>query len=197
MMNQSLALHLNRTTPVVDKRAEQQLVERACAGDRDAFGQLYEATFDRIYRYIFFRVTRDEAAEDLASKVYLKAWESLPRFQSSNAPFIAWLYTIAHNAVVDYYRTNRQHVNLDEAGNWPDHAPLPQEQSEERLDKEALRGALCHLTPVQQEVISLKLLNGLTTDEVAARLHKTPGAIRALQMRGLQSLAKILQIGTD
>lgn len=197
MTNQALAIHLNRTTPVLDKHAEQQLVQRACNGDRDAFGQLYEATFDRIYRYIFFLVTRDEIAEDLASKVYLKAWERLPHFQSSNAPFIAWLYTIAHNTVIDHYRTKRQHVDLDEAGDLPDHEPQPQEAAEQRLDHEALRRALCHLTPVQQQVVGLKLLNGLTTDEVAAQLHKTPGAIRALQMRGLQSLARILKPGTD
>ncbi len=193
MTNQTAAIDIHLTTPIPDKHAEQELVERACCGDGDAFGQLYECTFDRIFRYIYFRVSNAETAEDLASRVYLKAWESLPRFQSSNSPFIAWLYTIAHNTVIDHYRTNRPHLDLTEAGNLPDHAPLPQEQAEQRLDQETLRRALCHLTPVQQEVISLKLLGGLTTDEVAAQLHKTPGAIRALQMRGLQSLAKVFQ----
>lgn len=190
MTNQTTAIHLHSTTPLVKKQAEQQLVQRACRGERDAFGQLYEITFDRIYRYVFFRVTDDETAEDLTSKVYLKAWESLPRFKNSNSPFIAWLYTIARNTVIDHYRTNKQHLDLEAASTVPDREPLPQEQSEQRLDQETLRRALRHLTPVQQDVVTLKLLDGLTTDEIAARLRKTPGAIRALQMRGLQSLAK-------
>src|SRR5512146_851618 len=114
MTNQVAAISRRLTTPIIDKHAEQQLVQRACRGDAGAFGKLYESTFDRIYRYIFFRVSDDEMTEDLASRVYLKAWESLPRFKSGNVPFIAWLYTIAHNMVIDHYRTRHQHVDLEE-----------------------------------------------------------------------------------
>src|SRR5512140_1874530 len=156
MTYQTAAIHFRVKPSAVDKQAELLLVQRACMGDRDAFGALYESTFDRIFRYIFFRVSNDETAEDLASKVYLKAWESLPRFQAGNSPFIAWLYTIAHNTVIDHYRTARQNVNLDEASNLADHTPLPQEQCEGHADVDALRGALCHLTAVQQEVVTMK-----------------------------------------
>ena len=197
MMNQAAAISRRLTTPILDRHAEQQLVQRACRGDADAFGKLYESTFNRIYRYIFFRITDDVTAEDLASRVYLKAWEGLPRFQSGNVPFIAWLYTIAHNMVIDHYRTKHQHMNLEEVGYLPDREPLPQQEAEQRLDHETLRRALSHLTREQQEVVTRRLLDGMTTDEVAAQLHKTPGAIRALQMRGLQALARIFVVDTD
>ncbi len=195
MTNQSAAFELRLTTPITDKQLEQHLVKRACRGDSDAFGQLYESTLNRVYRYIYFRVSNDEIAEDLTSKVYLKAWESLPRFKSGGSPFIAWLYTIAHNAVIDHYRTSRQDVDLDEITALPDHDPLPHEQCESRMDAQTLRKALGQLTPDQRDVVTMKMLDGLTTDEIAARMRKTPGAIRALQMRGLQALAKIC--GTD
>ncbi len=195
MTNQTAAIEIRLTTPITDKQLEQDLVRQACRGDSDAFGQLYESTLNRVYRYIYFRVSNDEVAEDLTSKVYLKAWESLPRFKSGGSPFIAWLYTIAHNAVIDHYRTSRQDVDLDEITSLPDHDPLPAEQCESRMDAQTLRLALRQLTPEQREVVTMKMLDGLSTEEIAARMRKTPGAIRALQMRGLQALARFC--GTD
>lgn len=190
-MNLSTAIDLRLTAPVLDKHAEQQLVLRACDGERDAFGELYEATFGRIYRYIYFRVSDDHTAEDLVSRVYLKAWENLPRYHSGNVPFVAWLYTIAHNTVIDHYRTRREHVNLEAASTLPDHSPLPPEQCEQRIENDLLREALQDLTTEQREVVTLKMLDGLSTDEIAARMRKSAGAVRALQMRGLQALARI------
>ncbi len=193
MTNQTAAFGIRLTTPLVDKHAEQDLIQRACRGDGDAFGQLYESTLTRVYRYIYFRVTDDETAEDLTSKVYLKAWQNLPRFQASSSPFIAWLYTIARNTVIDHYRTSRQESHLDEITSLPDRDPLPQEQCEHRMDADSLRRALHHLTPEQRDVVTMKLLDGLSTEEIATRLRKTPGAIRAVQMRGIQALAKIIR----
>ncbi len=194
MTNQTAAIEIRLSTPLTDKQLEQNLVWRACQGDSDAFGQLYESTVNRVYRYIYFRVSDDDTAEDLTSKVYLKAWESLPRFKAGGSPFIAWLYTIAHNAVIDHYRTSRQDAHLEEINALPDRDPLPQEQCEHHLDAQALRQALHQLTPEQRDVVTLKLLDGLSTGEIAARLRKSPGAIRALQMRGLQALAKICRM---
>lgn len=191
MTTQTAALEIRLTTPLTDKQVEQNLIRRACQGDGDAFGQLYESTLNRVYRYIYYRVSDDETAEDLTSKVYLKAWESLPRFRSSSSPFIAWLYTIAHNAVIDHYRVSHQHTHLDEISDLPDRAELPAEQYEHRADAETLRRALQLLTTEQREVVTMKMLDGLTTDEISARMRKSPGAIRALQMRGLQALARI------
>src|SRR5512142_2405579 len=65
-----------------EPETEAEIVQRARNGDSDAFGRLYEKSLDRVYRYIYFRVTDDDIAEDLTSKVFLKAWESLPRFKA-------------------------------------------------------------------------------------------------------------------
>ena len=193
MMNQSAAIQMGRITRPVEKRVEQALVQRARQGDRDAFGQIYEFTVDRVYRYVYFRVMDDQTAEDLTSMVFLKAWEHLPRFKESGSPFIAWLYTIAHNAVIDHYRTHRQDTQLDEISALADRDPLPHEQCESHSEAQSLRRALQRLTEQQRDVVTMKLIDGLSTDEIAARLRKSPGATRALQMRALQSLAKILQ----
>ncbi len=194
MTNQTAAFEIRLTAPLTDKQIEQNLVRQACRGDREAFGQLYESTLNRVYRYIYFRVMDDETAEDLTSKVYLKAWESLPRYNSGGSPFIAWLYTIAHNAVIDYYRTYKHDASLDEINTLPDSDPLPQEQCELHMDAHSLRRALHLLTREQRDVVSMKLLDGLSTEEIAARLRKSPGAVRAVQMRGLQALARICRV---
>lgn len=197
MANQSPAIALaQRTRPIekeTDKHYEAELVRRACGGDSQCFGELYERTLDRVYRYIYFRVTDEQTAEDLTSKVFLKAWEGLPRFKAGSSPFIAWLYTIAHNAVIDHYRVSKPTAEMEEAAALQDSEPLPAAQVERRVEAELLRAALRQLTPEQRDVVTMKMLDGMSTEEVAARLRKTTGAIRALQMRGLQTLAKIVQ----
>jgi RNA polymerase sigma-70 factor, ECF subfamily len=192
MTNQSAAIESGYRSRPVERKFEDALVQRACKGDGEAFGQLYERTVDRVYRYVYFRVTDEPTAEDLTSRVFLKAWEHLPRFNAGDSPFIAWLYTIAHNTVVDHYRTHRQTTHLDEIAQLPAREPLPDEQYESRFDVQALRQALKQLTDVQREVVTMKLIDGMRTEEVAARLHKSPGAVRALQMRALQALAKFI-----
>ncbi len=193
MVNQTAAMEVGRRARSTEKQLEDELVRLACNGDSEAFGQLYERLFDRVYRYIYFRVTDDLTAEDLTSNVFLKAWEHLPRFSAGDSPFIAWLYTIAHNTVIDHYRTKKQTAPLDEISALAAPDPLPDEQYNRRFDAESLRRSLQQLTELQREVVTMKLINGMTTDEIAARLRKSPGAVRALQMRALQSLAHIFE----
>jgi len=193
MMNQSAAIDIGYRARPMEKQREEELVIRACAGDGEAFGQLYENLIDRVYRYVYFRVSDEQIAEDLTSKVFLKAWEHLPRFNRGSSPFIAWLYTIAHNMVVDHYRTFKQTAHLDEISSLPASDPLPDEQHDSHYDAQRLRSALQKLTDTQREVVTMKMIDGMSTEEIAGRLGKSAGAIRALQMRGLQALARILE----
>jgi RNA polymerase sigma-70 factor, ECF subfamily len=179
------------STGETDRQSE--LVILAKDGDAEAFGHLYEAYLDRIYRYIYFRVTDEQTTEDLISQVFMKAWENLDRYQPSGRPFIAWLYTIAHNTVIDHYRTRKETVAIENTVSLASDAPSPHEQVELHFEAENLRAALQTLTPEQQQVIVLKFISGMTTDEIARQLQKSAGAIRALQMRALQALAKQME----
>jgi RNA polymerase sigma-70 factor (ECF subfamily) len=177
---------------------ERQLVCLSRDGDQEAFACLYDAYIERIYRYIYYRVADVEIAEDIASQVFLKAWEKLGTFQVGSTPFIAWLYRIAHNAVIDYYRTRKVSLRLDDVSR----AEVSHEESiDERLDRQVeaqqLRDALKELTSEQQEVLMLKFIGGLSTLEIAHQLGKQQGAVRALQMRALQGMAKSLQLRED
>ncbi|MEW6717700.1 MAG: sigma-70 family RNA polymerase sigma factor [Chloroflexota bacterium] len=171
---------------------EQELVRQAQAGDENAFAQLYDAYLARIYRYIYFRVADDQIAEDVTSQVFLKAWENLERYRISSSPFVAWLYRIAHNAVIDHYRTRRSMVGLEEIEPAAGSAESPDEQIDRQFESHELRLALQRLTGEQQQVLILKFIAGLSTPEIARQMGKRQGAIRALQMRALQSLAKTM-----
>jgi RNA polymerase sigma-70 factor (ECF subfamily) len=171
---------------------ERRLVQEAKAGDPEAFAQLYDAYVDRIYRYIYFRVSDDSLTEDLTSQVFLKAWEYLDRYQAGSSPYLAWLYTIARNLVIDHYRTKRETVNLDDIVHISGNEPSPDEEVQSRFEIDEMRDALQFLTDEQQQVLILRFISGLSTENVAEIMEKREGAIRALQMRALQTLSKYM-----
>jgi RNA polymerase sigma-70 factor (ECF subfamily) len=174
---------------------EPGLVRRSQAGDTDAFGSLYDAYVERIYRYIYFRVADDKLAEDITSLVFLKAWEKLDTYRVGASTFIAWLYRIAHNAVIDEYRTRKVTVRLDDTQPTEiHHEDGVDEKIDLQFESEHLRKALHELTEEQQQVLILKFVSGLSTQEIAEQLGKQPGAIRALQMRALQGLARSVKL---
>lgn len=179
----------NRPTDTV--RNELNLIRFSQSGDPDAFACLYETHLDRIHRYIYFRVFDRELAEDLTSLVFLKVWEHLGTFKNGYIPFVGWLYRIAHNTVIDYYRTRKTVIALEDV----DVLKLSHSDNvDEKLDlntcSQELAEALKELTSTQREVLILRFILGLTTMEIADKLKKGRGAIRALQMRGLRRLAQ-------
>ncbi len=173
---------------------ERQLVLQAQAGNSEAFGQLYDAYMERIYRFVYFRVEDDQTAEDITSQVFLKAWSNLDRFSFNRTPYLAWLYTIAHNAVIDHYRTRKVTAALDDVQlSQQDHAEVVENAIDLTTEMKSVKDALRALTDDQQKVLTLKFIEGMSNHEIARHLGKREGAIRALQMRGLQALAKQLE----
>jgi RNA polymerase sigma-70 factor (ECF subfamily) len=170
---------------------EFRLVERAKSGDSEAFARLYDACMDRVYRYVFFRVSDQQTAEDLTSQVFLKAWEKLGQYRP-RSPFLAWLYAIARNTVIDHYRTQRPTVSLDEVAPVRARSQGPDAALELRFEMESVQSALQQLTAEQQEVLLLKFIGEFDTARIARRMGKSQGAVRALQMRALQALARII-----
>lgn len=172
---------------------EPHLVRRAKSGDSDAFAQLYDTYVERIYRYIYFRVSDESTTEDLTSQVFLKAWENLDRYRVGSSPYIAWLYTIARNLVIDYYRTSKENLSLDDVILQASRSETPDGQAELHFELQAMRDGLQSLTEEQQQVLILKFIAGLPNENIAKMMNKREGAIRALQMRALQTLAKYME----
>ena len=173
---------------------ERQLVLQAQAGNAEAFGQLYDAYMERIYRFVYFRVEDQQTAEDLTSQVFLRAWNNLDRFRLGGTPYLAWLYTIAHNAVIDHYRTRKVTTPLEDVRlSQPDYAEVVENDIDFAVEMSSIKSAMRTLTDDQQQVLTLKFIEGMSNDEIARHLGKREGAVRALQMRGLRALAKQLE----
>jgi RNA polymerase sigma-70 factor (ECF subfamily) len=177
---------------------EVQLIQQAVAGDAAAFARLYDTYVDEVYRFVYYRVSDKDTAEDLTSQTFLKAWDNMGRYRLRGSPFKAWLFQIARNLVIDYYRTRKETLPLDPHGlEQPDPEANVTSVVERRLEAERLRDLLRRLTEEQREVLILKFINGFSTKDVARMMRKGPGAIRALQMRGLQALADIIEIDDE
>ena len=168
-------------------------MEQARAGDPQAFAQLYDAYVERVSRYVYFRIADECDMEDLVSQVFLKAWESLERYTPGRSPFIAWLYTIARNLVIDHYRTKKHTVPLEEALALHSDLGMPDDMAQMRFDLEAMRDGLQALSADQQQALILKYIAGLPNDNIAKVMNKQEGTVRGLQMRGLQTLAKYMK----
>jgi len=168
------------------------LVSRAKGGDVEAFDALYGLFGDRVYRYALVRLRHPADAQDLAQVVFLKVIEALPSFQDRGAPFSAWLFRIARNAVIDVERGRRPASTLDALAEQRDTRPGPSQLAEIEADREAVRAALDDLTPEQREVVMLRFFAGLTSTEIAAVMGKRDGTVRALQFRALATLRRRL-----
>ena len=185
--NQAQEIRANGT---YDKTEVPRLVERAADGSFGAFGELYSIYLDQIYRYVFYQVRDKMTAEDLTEEIFLKAWEALGRYKQRSLAFSAWLYRVAHNHVIDYFRTRRQHLALEEA--MPAAIGNPEQEAEEKLIQQELAEAISYLPPQQKQIIILKFIEGLDNEEIAQIMRKRQGAIRVMQMRALMALRQRL-----
>lgn len=141
---------------------------------------------DRIYRYVFYQVKNRATAEDLTEEVFIKAWRGIAKYRFRERPFSAWLYRIAHNHVVDYFRTNHQAQPLDEVRLTD--ASEPASELEGKQLQEILMSAISDLTEQQKQIVLLKFMEDLDNQEIEQITGKSQGAIRVMQMRALAAL---------
>jgi RNA polymerase sigma-70 factor (ECF subfamily) len=167
--------------------------QRASVDDRTAhFTALYEEYVDPIYRYCRVRIDDPAEAEDAAALVFTKAFAAFT--PEDNRSFRSWLFTIAHNVVVDYYRmqTARRIAHpLENAHHIIDPAATPEELASLAEERRTLREALDKLPADQQRVIELRLA-GLTGPEIAETLDRSHGAVKMLQLRAVNHLRELL-----
>ncbi len=157
--------------------------------DPKALAKLCEHYLPKIYQYVFYRVNRREDAEDLTNEICIKAIRNI---RSQKGSFEAWLFRIASNMITDFYRRRgvrrKFEVHQDESQIVEERSGL----ADQLLTQAELKQALLQLTDEQQEIITLKFIEGFGNDEIAEMLGKSVGAIRALQFRALGSLRQLL-----
>lgn len=168
----------------------KRLVKQTIDGDVETFGELYSIYLDRIYRYVFYQVHNKVTAEDLTEEIFIKAWRGIGKYKWKGQPFSAWLYRIAHNHVIDYFRTSRQYQPLD--GEIQADGDQPQQELEKKQTQQSLLQAISSLPQQQKQVIILKFIEDLDNHAIEHIMGKSQGAIRVMQMRALAALRQIL-----
>ncbi|MFI0777702.1 ECF subfamily RNA polymerase sigma factor, BldN family [Streptomyces sp. NPDC021212] len=177
-----------------DSRRMMDLVERAQAGEAEAFGRLYDQYADTVYRYIYYRVGGRATAEDLTSETFLRALRRIGTFTWQGRDFGAWLVTIARNLVADHFKSSRFRLEVT-TGEMLDANEVersPEDSVLESLSNAALLQAVRKLNPQQQECVTLRFLQGLSVAETARVMGKNEGAIKTLQYRAVRTLARLL-----
>ncbi|PIV90135.1 hypothetical protein COW46_04565 [Candidatus Gracilibacteria bacterium CG17_big_fil_post_rev_8_21_14_2_50_48_13] len=171
------------------------LVEDAKNGDEYAFEQLYSLLVKDLYRYTASRIPEHHAS-DLVSDIFLRVWTKLPSFTGhAENQFKAWVFTIAHHLVIDFYRSNKEVQPLDDSfdiideESWSD----PTHTLSVDQDFERTREALQKLPEKQREALILRYINDISLPDIAEILKEREGNVRILIHRGLKRLRELLE----
>lgn len=176
-------------SPNGDAQSDRLIVDAARAGDEKAMSELYELYFPRVYRYILARTGNQYDAEDLAEEVFMRVLEAIERFQWREAPFSAWLFRIAHNALIsqrrrDSARGRSAPLSDDLAGN----SAGPDELVANRMVLNDVMVAAQRLPEAQRQVIALRFAAGLSVAETARAMGKGEGNVKVIQHKAIAKL---------
>ncbi|MDP9404209.1 MAG: RNA polymerase sigma factor [Actinomycetota bacterium] len=181
--------------------------------NEDRFGEAFDAVLaaaqtgapwalERIYRAFapavagYLRTQGSGEPDDVTSEVFIGAFRTLSSFNGGEGQFRSWLFTIAHRRLLDERRQlGRRATIVDSWAETPDAPALHDAEGEamQLMASQRVRRLCERLVADQRDVLLLRLVGGLTVEEVATALDKSSGAVKALQRRGLTALRKILE----
>lgn len=168
---------------------ERFLIE-AAQQDPGRFAELYEKNFTRVYAYVARRVHSRVDAEDLTSHVFHQALANIKRFEWRGAPFAAWLYKIAANAIVDHSERRAREQNQPGSVEAPE--PVEPVVEDKRLEEDERLARIFTLVDQlpedQRRVITLRFAEEKSIRDVAADLGRSEGAVKQLQFRAMENL---------
>lgn len=175
-----------------DLTPDEELVGWTQRGQREAFGILYDRYLVKVYGYCFRFLKEQEAARDANSIVFTRALAALPTFRVEAPPgsFRKWLFTIAHNVIIDEARGRRATAPLTEATWLIDQAPSPEQSAIDTEDQRTLHDLMLQLSVDQRHVIALRLA-GLSAAEIGVVLGRPRNAIDGIQHRALLKLKEL------
>lgn len=180
-------------SPNSDAQGDRLLVDAARAGDEQALSELYTLYFPRVYRYILARTGNTYDAEDLAEEVFIRVIEAIERFEWREAPFSAWLFRIAHNAVISQRRKDGARGKSTQlAEGLATESAGPEELVETRLTLNDIMKAAEKLPEAQRQVIALRFAAGLSVAETARAMGKGEGNVKVIQHKAIVKLREMM-----
>ncbi len=156
---------------------------------REQFSLIYDQYIEKIYRFVYLKVSSEEIAQDLTSRVFIKGFEAYGRGDDIKNPG-AFLYQIARNVVVDYYRESGRTkiVSMDNVAPMADPGKNSYEKAVLSADMDMIRKAIFRLKKDHQDVLIWYYLEDMSAQQIAQLLNKPAGTVRVLIHRGLEAL---------
>jgi len=178
----------------MSERHIDRLVKRAIRGDTEAFGVLYDLHVNRVYTFVLSRVGDVHEAEDITETTFVKAFEGIRTYRRRGLPFGAWLFRVARNATIDHVRKSARIPDpMDTTDVELADTQRPFDESViASVDGERVREAVRALTEDQAAVIACRFFWDMDIRQTARAVGKTEGAVKALQHRAMESLARLL-----
>lgn len=171
------------------EQSEQKLITECQQGDLEKFGLLYDKYIKKIYDFIYYKTTHKETAEDLTSQTFFKALDKIGGFDSSKGTFQAWLYQIARNTVIDFYRTKKKEANIEDIWDLAGNDDLERDvDTKEKLAK--VEKYIAKLKSEQREIIIMRVWQDMSYQEIAATMGKSEASCKMMFSRAMAVLRK-------
>ncbi|MFH1822108.1 MAG: RNA polymerase sigma factor [Patescibacteria group bacterium] len=172
---------------------EANIIKQCQRGNLEKFGELYDQYIKKIYNFIFYKTGQKETAEDLTSHTFIKALENIGKYNSTKGSFSSWLYRIARNTVIDYYRTRKENFDITDFTNLSSDENL-EDQTDLKQQLEKVQKYLLNLKAEQREIIIMRVWDGLSYEEISQITGKSQASCKMLFLRTINKLRKDLPL---
>jgi RNA polymerase sigma-70 factor (ECF subfamily) len=160
--------------------------------DSQAISAIYDRYFPDVYRFVYYRLNDEQAAEDIASDVFVRLLDAVQKQSGPQSNLKGWLLATASHIVSDHYRLSYRRPTAALPETLPDGGASLTEEIDHRERVAAVRTAYERLTEDQQNVLALRFGDGYSLDETATAMQKNVNAVKALQFRALAALQRLI-----
>ncbi|MFH1522205.1 MAG: RNA polymerase sigma factor [Patescibacteria group bacterium] len=169
------------------ERDEFKIINNCRKGNLKEFGKLYDNYIDKIYNFIYYKTFHKETAEDLVSQTFFKALEKINKYSPEIGSFSSWLYQIARNTVIDYYRTKKETNNIEDIWDLKDNTDLERDEGvKQKL--EDVQKYLSALNKEQREIVIMRVWDELSYKEIAEITGKSEASLKMTFSRTINKL---------
>ncbi len=170
-----------------------ELITQYRNGSTEAFGTLYDMYVRRIYDFIYYKTHHTHTAEDLTSQTFMKALEHINDFDLSKGSFSSWLYTIARNTVIDFYRSKKEEKNIDDVWDLSEDSSI-EKDADISIQISALEPYIKKLSSVQRDILTMRVWQDMSYNEIANIVGKSEANCKMIFSRTLSELRSTMPL---
>jgi RNA polymerase sigma-70 factor (ECF subfamily) len=165
----------------------EEAIRASRRGELERFGEVYDAYLERIYRFVFHRLSHKQSAEDVTSEIFMKALEHIKSYNPDKASFATWLYTIARNTLTDRFRKGGEVGSIDEAANFASHHDTMREAGS-RTELEKVEQYLHTLDARERDIVMMRVWDDLPHKQIAEILGMSEAGVKMQYSRTIRTL---------